>query len=78
MNALAFAVVTYVAEQTRLRGRGPMHQLSISVSEIAAALDVDDDALQTAIRKAWAEGWLHVDVINGDDCAHAVMLGERR
>jgi hypothetical protein len=78
MSALADAVVAYVAEQTRRRGRGPSHGLSLTVSEIADALDVDAGALQTAIRKAWADERLHVDVMRGDDCAHAVMLGERR
>ena len=78
MTALADAVVAYVAEQTRLRGRGPMHQLSVSVDEIERALGLDHGAAQTAIRKAWAELRLHVEVCRGDDCAHAVMLGERR
>jgi hypothetical protein len=78
MSALVDSVVAYVAEQTRLRSRGPAHPWSMSVAEIARVLDVDDGALQTAIRKAWSERRLHVDVICGDDCAHAVMLGEVR
>jgi hypothetical protein len=75
--SVADSIVAYVAEQTRLRGRGPMHQLSVSVVEIAEALDLDDGAAQTAIRKAWSDRRLHVNVIRGDDCAHAVMLGEQ-
>jgi hypothetical protein len=78
MSTLANAIVAYVTEETYRRGRGPMHQLSVSVDEIAEALDVEAGAVQTAIRKAWAERRLHVDVMRGDDCAHAVMLGEKR
>jgi hypothetical protein len=78
MSALANAIVAYVAEQTRLRGRGPMHQLSMSVDEIERAFEIDSGAAQTAIRKAWADCRLHVDVIRGDDCAHSVWLGELR
>lgn len=78
MSTLANMIVAYVAEETRRRGRGPMHQLSLSVVEIAEALDLDEGALQTAIRKAWADRRLHVAVLRGDDCAHAVMLGEKR
>jgi hypothetical protein len=78
MNALAIAIVAYVAEETRRRGRGPMHQWSINVTEIERVFDIEAGAAQTAIRKAWAERWLHVEVLNGDDCAHAVMLGELR
>jgi hypothetical protein len=73
---VADAIVAYVAEQTRRRGRGPMRQLSVQAVEIAGALDLDEGALQTGIRKAWADRRLHVDVIRGDDCAHSVMLGE--
>jgi hypothetical protein len=76
--SLADAIVAYVAEQTRLRGRGPMHQWSIHVTEIERVFDIEAGTAQTAIRKAWAEGWLHVDVCRGDDCAHSVMLGELR
>jgi hypothetical protein len=78
MSALANAIVAYVAEETRRRGRGPMHQLSISVDEIERVFDIDSGAAQTAIRKAWAELRLHVEVCRGDDCAHSVMLGELR
>lgn len=78
MNALAIQVIAYVTEQTKLRGRGPMHTLSLTVGEIAEALDCEAGALQTAIRKAWAADWLRIDQIRGDDEAHAVTLGERR
>jgi len=78
MPDLADQVVAYVAAQTRRHCRGPTRSWSISVSEIATALDVDDGALQTAIRKAWQANRLHIAVVRGQDHAHAVLLGEVR
>ena len=76
--SLADTIVAYVAEETRRRGRGPCNEWSMSVDSIARALDIDDGAAQTAIRKAWLDNRLHVEVIRGDDLVHSVMLGELR